>query len=75
MVMSVMPELISSRTVCSMTGLVADRQHLLGDGLGQRQQAEPMPAAGMTALRMVCCAMCFLLRQGSWGRPRSCARC
>ena len=53
MVMSVMPELTNSRTVCSMTGLSPTGSISLGMALVSGSSRDPMPAAGMTALLMV----------------------
>lgn len=53
MVMSVMPESTSSRTVCSITGLSPTGSISFGVALVRGSSREPSPAAGITALRMV----------------------
>jgi hypothetical protein len=53
MVMSVIPEVTSSRTVCSITGLSPTGNISFGMAFVNGSSREPRPAAGITALRIV----------------------
>src|SRR6185312_16174955 len=52
MVMSVIPEATSSRTVCSITGLSPTGNISFGMAFVNGSSREPRPAAGITALRI-----------------------
>ena len=53
MVMSVIPDSMTSRTVCSITGLSPTISISFGTALVAGRSREPRPAAGMMARRMV----------------------